>query len=89
MSHALQHGTQTLIYSNHPRKAAASTCLAINFRTLAPPLSAVQALMLAVVVLKQPTIESYTLFVSHGMNGVTLSYCFSGDYPTRGHVSPG
>ena len=54
-----------------------------HWRTLAPPydnsanaarvtvqaLSAVQALMLAVVALKQPIIECLTLCVSRGMNG--------------------
>ena len=46
-------------------------------------LSAVQALMSAVVAMKQQTIVCYTLCVSREMNGVTLSYCYSGDYPTR------
>ena len=49
-------------------------------------LSAVQALMLADVAFKQPTIECWTLCVSLGMTGgdITLSYYYYGDYPTRG-----
>ena len=35
----------------------------------------VEALMLAVVALKQPAIECLTLGLSRRMNGVTLSYC--------------
>ena len=33
--HALLHGTESLVYSNHPRKAAASTCLVIIFGRIA------------------------------------------------------
>ena len=33
--------------------------------------------------LKQPTIECLTLRLTRGMNRITLSYCSSGDYPTR------
>ena len=44
----------------------------------------VQALLVAVVALKQSAIECYTLYVSCGMTGVTLRYCYSGDYPTQG-----
>ena len=35
MLHALQHGTKALIYSNHRRETAASTCLAIIFEQIA------------------------------------------------------
>ena len=35
LSHALQHGTEALVYSNHPREAAASTSLAIIFGRIA------------------------------------------------------
>ena len=38
--------------------------------------------MLAVVALKQPAIECLTLRLTRGMNGVTLSYCYSRDYLT-------
>ena len=31
----------------------------------------------------QPTIECLTVGLSRGMNGVTLGYCYSGDYLTR------
>ena len=31
----------------------------------------------------QPTIECLTSGLSRGMNGVTLGYCYSGDYPIR------
>ena len=56
------HGTETLVYSNHPREAAAYTCLAIIFGWIASgtpsssannsvnaALTSVQALVLAVV----------------------------------------
>ena len=43
-------------------------------RVTGQALSAVQVLMLAVKGLKQPAIECYTLYVSHWMNKVTLSY---------------
>ena len=33
---------------------------------------------------KLPTVECLTLDLLRGMNGVTLNYCYSGDYPTRG-----
>ena len=99
---------RALVYSNHPREAAASTYLAIIFgqnvssvswflRSTAVPMqlpyqcshcqcsvTTVQALMFAVVALKQPTIECLTLGLTWGMNGVTLSYCYPGDYPSRG-----
>ena len=77
LSHALQHDTESLVYSYLTREAAASTCLAIILGLIArcvhwflrsttvltvanaalvpvQVLSAVQALMLAVVALKQP-----------------------------------
>ena len=34
--------------------------------------------------LKQPAIECLTLGLSRGMNVITLRYCYSEDYPTRG-----
>ena len=46
----------------------------------------VQALTLVVVALKWGTaihVECLTLCLTHGMKGVTLSYCYSGDYPTQ------
>ena len=46
-------------------------------------MQALSAVMLAVVALKQPAIEFYTLCFSHGMNEVTLSYCYTGDYPAK------
>ena len=33
--HAVMYGTEALVYSNHPREAAASPCLAIIFRRIA------------------------------------------------------
>ena len=39
----------------------------------------VQALMLVVVALKQPAIECLTLCLTRGINGVTLSYSYSGN----------
>ena len=39
---------------------------------------------LIAVALQQRAIEWLTLGLSRGMNGVTLSYCYSADYPTRG-----
>ena len=61
--HAVRHGTEALVYSDHQRKAAISTSLAIVFwvdfqlRTLVPPrnrganaaATPVQTLVLAVV----------------------------------------
>ena len=32
--HAVRHGTETLVYSNHPREAAASSYLALPIVTL-------------------------------------------------------
>ena len=102
------HGTEALDYSNYPREAAASTCLAIIFGRIASGvawfLRSTAVLMLlphqcryyqcSVTTsagtdvgrgsLKQPEIECLTLGLSHGMNGIILSYCYSGDYPTRG-----
>ena len=65
LSHALQHGTEALVYSSHSREAAASTCPRVDCQqyTLDPPfnsganaapvsmqaLPAVQELLLAVV----------------------------------------
>ena len=40
--HAVLHDMEALVYNNYPRKAAASTCLAIIFRRIAsivPPLN--------------------------------------------------
>ena len=42
MLHALQHGTEALMYSNHPREAAASTSLAIIFLPVVYPGSSVR-----------------------------------------------
>ena len=66
----LQYRTEALVYNNHPWEAAVSTSHNLradcHWRTLVPPnaalvsmqwLSAVQALMIAVVALKQPAIE--------------------------------
>ena len=33
--HAVLHGTEALVYSNHPREAAASSYLAITFERIA------------------------------------------------------
>ena len=66
MLHAVLHGTEALVYSNHPREAAASTCLAKIFCRIASgvhwfllstavPMQ-LQALVLAVVALKQTRI---------------------------------
>ena len=33
--HAVRHGTEALVYSNHPREAAASSYLAIIFGRIA------------------------------------------------------
>ena len=33
--HAVMHGTETLVYRNHSKEAAASTCLAIIFVLIA------------------------------------------------------
>ena len=33
--HAVWHGTEALVYSNHPREAAASSYLAINLERIA------------------------------------------------------
>ena len=32
--HDVRHGTEALVYSDYPRDAAASTCLAIIFRRI-------------------------------------------------------
>ena len=55
--------------------------------TLVPPLNSVTVSAGTDVgrgSLKQPEIKCLTLGLSRGMNGVTLSYCYSGNYPTRG-----
>ena len=107
MAHAVLHGTEALVYSNYPREATASTCLAIIFWPIASGIpwfflsTAVPMQLLhrcrpcqySVTVsadtdvgrgsLKQPAIKCLTLGLSCGMNRVTLSYSYSGDYPTR------
>ena len=40
-----------------------------------------QALMLAML---EPKLQAIALGLSRGMDGVTLNYCDSEDYPTRG-----
>ena len=57
--HAIRHGTEALVYNNHPREAAASSVLAITFGLIGVPwdmgpLASVQALVKAVVALKGP-----------------------------------
>ena len=48
--------------------------------------ASVQALMLAVLRHITTVIECLTLGLSRGMKKVTLSYCYSGNYPTQGYA---
>ena len=43
--------------------------------------ASVQAVMLAML---EPKLQAIALGLSRGMNGVTLNYCDSEDYPTGG-----
>ena len=80
--HAVLHGMEALVYSNHPRGAAASSYLAIIFgridngipwflRSTAVPMQLSHQCR-RWCSLKYPAIECLTLGLSHGMNEVTF-----------------
>ena len=90
------HGTESLVYNAYPREVAAYTWLAIilwsTVGSLFPPLNSganaarasVQTLMLAML---EPKLQAIVLSIRSlpwEMNGVTLNYCDSEDYPTGG-----
>ena len=123
---AEQHGTEALVSSNHPREAAASTCLAVIFdmsvriecadrgparyqrpqqriySTLDPPFNSsanagpvsVQAVSVQCHYSEGTDVGRCSLETTGnrvfdimslvGVNGVTLSYCYFGDYSNRG-----
>ena len=74
--HAIHHGTETLVSSNHPKEAAASPYLAIIFGRIA---SCIPWFLHSTAVFD---IRSLT-----GDGWSYPSYCYSGDYPTRGQRS--
>ena len=97
MLHAVLHGMKALVYSNYHRSVCpySSGGLSAPYRGS----SAQQRCQCSSHIgagtasagtdaghgsLKEPAIECLTLGLSRGMNRVTLSYFYSGDYPTRG-----